>query len=319
MSLQPDIRDDGQVTVSADEVTDAPQWAASHRGYIYSLLLRHGAVLVTGLPIRSGADLVGIRDALGLRPAQLREQFAARRDLGDGVYTMPEWAADREQCLHHEQGYNIEVPRTLLVACLTPADVGGAMLLGDTRAALLTLPAHLVERFRTEGWLLERNFRPRFGLPWTMAFGTESPDEVERYCDERLIAWEWRRDGALHATQRRAAIVTHPVTGEECWFNDVAFFSQWSVDTAERNILLSAFGADGLPFNTYFGGGDLLDPDSWRRILDGYDAVLRRIPWRTGDLLLLDNILTAHGREPYVGTWEIAVAPAAPVRLGLMR
>jgi alpha-ketoglutarate-dependent taurine dioxygenase len=305
----------GVVRLAAGGGGDWLQWTAARRAEFDALLLRHGAVLVTGLPIRSGPDLAAARDALGYRPAPCREQFAARRELGDGVYSAPEWAADREQCLHHEQGYAVDTPRVLLMACLTPAGTGGATLLGDTRAALRALPAGLVDRFREEGWLLTRNFRPHFGVPHSVAFGTSTADEVERFCAERMIDCRWRPDATLHASQRRAAVVPHPVTGEECWFNDVAFFSQWSVASAERDVLLAAFGPDGIPFNTCFGGGEPVDEAGYDTIMAGYDEVLQRVDWRAGDLVLLDNILTAHGREPYTGQWEIAVALAEPVPL----
>jgi alpha-ketoglutarate-dependent taurine dioxygenase len=115
--------------------------------------------------------------------------------------------------------------------------------------------------------------------------------------------------------QRRAAVVRHPGTGEDCWFNDVAFFSQWSVDAEEREVLLAAFGPDGIPYNTSFGNGGPLGEPDWRRVLDAYDAVMSRVEWRAGDVLVLDNLLTAHGREPFTGDWETAVAPAEPVGL----
>jgi len=37
------------------------------------------------------------------------------------------------------------------------------------------------------------------------------------------------------------------------------------------------------------------------------------VPLRPGDVLLLDNLRTAHGREPYTGVREVAVALADPV------
>jgi len=286
-----------------------------NREEIFGQLLAHGSVLVSGLGLRSAEELAAVRDELGLRSASLHEQFAERRQLADGVYSEPVWAADREQCLHHEQGYGIDFPGLLLITCLTKAEAGGAMLLGDTREALDHLPPELLARFRATGWLLERNFRPHFGVPWSTALGASSPDEVEKICSERLIGCTWEPDGALHLTQRRSAIVRHPVTGAECWFNDAAFFSQWSIDTEERQVLLKAFGDHGIPFNARFGDGEAISEEAWRSILDGYDAVMRRVTLQAGDLLVVDNVLCAHGREPYTGTWELAIAPTQAVSL----
>ncbi len=80
-------------------------------------------------------------------------------------------------------------------------------------------------------------------------------------------------------------------------------------------MLLNAFGDRGIPFNTRFGDGEPISEASWRSIMDGYDAVVRRVPWCAGDLLLTDNILCAHGREPYTGSWELAIAPTETVSL----
>ncbi|MEV4920155.1 TauD/TfdA family dioxygenase, partial [Streptomyces tirandamycinicus] len=40
-----------------------------------------------------------------------------------------------------------------------------------------------------------------------------------------------------------------------------------------------------------------------------------REPWQPGDLMLVDNIRTAHSREPYEGPREILVGLADPVPL----
>jgi len=306
-------------TVDCSGVPDAAGWAAAHRDELEQALCRHGAIRLTGLAVATPADLAAIRDALGRAPVAPAEPFAARADLGHGVWSPPEWGADREQCLHHEEAYGLGFPALLLLACLAPARSGGQLLLGDARAALAALPGDLAGRFRAEGWRLEQTFRPHFGLPLAEAFGTSDPSTVERACADRLIAWEWQPDGVLHLSRRRSAVVTHPVTGDECWFNDVCFFSRWAVDAAERTLLLSAFGERGLPFDTRFGDGRPLAEADYLAIMRAYDEVLVRVPWRAGDLVLVDNLLTAHGREPYAGTWEVAVAPADPVPLAACR
>lgn len=46
-----------------------------------------------------------------------------------------------------------------------------------------------------------------------------------------------------------------------------------------------------------------------------YEAHTVRRPWQTGDLLLLDNLRTAHAREPFRGPRNVVVAMADPLRL----
>jgi alpha-ketoglutarate-dependent taurine dioxygenase len=290
-------------------------WAEEHRTDLDTLLLHHGAVLVTGAGVRSPADLSTLRERLGRRPAQSTDRFARRQDHGDGVYSWPEWAPDRDMCLHHEQSHGVRLPGLLLMGCLATPAYGGAMLVGDTRAVLGHLPERLATRFESTGWTLRRNFRPYLGLSWSEAFATADPEELRQRCADDLVGCSWSKDGTLRTAQRRATVVTHPVTGERCWFNDVAFFNQWSVAPAERGVLLSAFGPLGIPSNTLFGDGDPLTGEDYDAIMGAYEAATVRVEWAVGDLLLLDNVLTAHGREPYQGRWEVAVALADPMAL----
>ncbi|TLZ54349.1 MAG: TauD/TfdA family dioxygenase, partial [Gammaproteobacteria bacterium] len=40
-----------------------------------------------------------------------------------------------------------------------------------------------------------------------------------------------------------------------------------------------------------------------------------REPWQAGDLMLVDNLRTAHGREPFEGSRQVLVAMADAVHL----
>ena len=107
----------------------------------------------------------------------------------------------------------------------------------------------------------------------------------------------------------------HPVTGERCWFNQVAFLSKWTMAAEVREFLVDMYGADGLPFNTRFGGGDPIGEDVVQLINEVYDANTAREPWLAGDLLLVDNVRTAHSREPFEGQREVLVAMADATHL----
>jgi hypothetical protein len=45
-------------------------------------------------------------------------------------------------------------------------------------------------------------------------------------------------------------------------------------------------------------------------IRDAYDRARVLFPWQTGDIMLLDNMLVAHGRMPYTGPRKVVVALA---------
>ena len=113
-------------------------------------------------------------------------------------------------------------------------------------------------------------------------------------------------------------MVRHPVTGQRCWFNQIAFLNEWTIDPEVREYLVDVYGEDGLPFNTRFGNGDPIGEDIVELLNEIYEANTVREPWQAGDLMLVDNIRTAHSREPYEGPREVLVGdgrPGAPGRL----
>jgi len=110
-------------------------------------------------------------------------------------------------------------------------------------------------------------------------------------------------------------VVRHPVDGRPCWFNQVAFLNEWTLDPDIREYLVESYGPDGLPFTTRFGNGEPIGEDVVNLINNAYAAHTVREPWQAGDVMVVDNIRTAHGREPYEGNREVVVGMADAIRL----
>lgn len=79
-----------------------------------------------------------------------------------------------------------------------------------------------------------------------------------------------------------------------------------------RELLLEEFGESDLPFNTYYGDGKRIEPEIVAAIRDAIDAETVVFRWQAGDLLLLDNMLVAHGRNPYTGPRRLLASMADP-------
>jgi alpha-ketoglutarate-dependent taurine dioxygenase len=217
--------------------------------------------------------------------------------------------------MHNELSYALEFPGLLMFACLAAAASGGATGVADSAAVLRSLPAELAGRFEREGWLLTRNYNEDIGASAEEAFGTDDRGIIEAYCRANAIAFEWSSGGSLRTRQRRSAIVQHPVTGERCWFNQVAFLNERTLDPEAREYLVDIYGPDALPFTTSFGSGDPIGADVVQLLNDTYEAHTARDSWQAGDLLLVDNIRAAHSREPFEGSREVLAAMADAVRL----
>jgi alpha-ketoglutarate-dependent taurine dioxygenase len=299
----------------AEATGDAAGWAAEHRDALRAVVTEYGSVLVRGLELRDAAAVGGVFQRLGTGLMTEREAFASRRTYAEGVYSATKWPPNQQMCMHHELSYTLEFPGLLLFACLSPPTAGGATAVADSPTVLDALPSELVTRFEREGWQLVRNYNDEIGASFAEAFGTEDRGAVERYCRANAIEFEWQPDGGLRTRQRRSAVVRHPVTGQRCWFNQIPFLNEWTIAPEIREYLVDVYGADGLPFNTRFGNGDPIGEDVVELLNRVYEDNTAREPWQAGDLLLVDNLRTAHSREPYQGPREVLVAMADPVRL----
>ncbi|WP_164764801.1 TauD/TfdA family dioxygenase [Streptomyces lydicus] len=309
-------REPGKPPLLRAGATDsAAHWAAERRDALRAVVAEHGAVLVRGLGMSDPAQVGAVLQGLDGAPLSEREAFAARQTYSEGVYSSSKWPPSQPMCMHHELSYTLEFPGLMLFACLSAPTSGGTTAVADSAAVLDALPPALTERFEREGWLLTRSYHPEIGATLDQAFGTGDRDAVERYCRAHAIEFTWQPDGGLRTRQRRSAVVRHPVSGRRCWFNQIAFLNAWTMAPEVRDYLIDEYGPDGLPFNTHYGNGDPLAEDVVQLLNEVYEVHTARRPWEAGDLLLVDNVRTAHSREPFEGPRDVVVALADPVRL----
>ncbi|MFE7402506.1 TauD/TfdA family dioxygenase [Streptomyces sp. NPDC057557] len=299
----------------AEATGDALSWAAEHRDALRAVVAERGSLLVRGLGLRDAAETGAVFSKLATGLMTEKEVFAPRQTYSDGVYSSSKWPPNQPMCMHHELSYTLEFPGLMMFACLSAPTDGGATAVADSPTVLDALPAELTERFEREGWLLDRSYNGEIGASIAEAFGTDDRGAVESYCRANAITFEWQPDGELRTRQRRSAVVRHPVTGHRCWFNQIAFLNEWTMAPEVREYLVDVYGADGLPFNTRFGNGDPIGEDVVQLLNSVYEANTAREPWQAGDLMLVDNIRTAHSRETFEGPREVLVAMADRVHL----
>ncbi|MGW4564854.1 TauD/TfdA family dioxygenase [Streptomyces sp. NPDC004561] len=313
--LEVELRPDRPALLRVGPPGDAPGWAAEFREALRAQVVEHGALMVRGLGLRDADQTGAVFAGLAGELMAEREPFAPREAHGRGVYSSTTWPANQPMCMHHELSYTLEAPGLMLFACLTAPGEGGATAVADAEQVLRALPAGLTERFEREGWLLTRTYNDEIGASLEESFGTGDRAEIERYCRANAIDFTWRPDGSLHTEQRRSAVVRHPVTGGRCWFNQIAFLNEWTLAPEVREYLVDEYGEDGLPFNTRHGDGSPIAEDVVQLINSTYEEHTRREPWQAGDVLLVDNIRTAHSREAFTGERQVLVGMAEPSRL----
>ncbi|MFJ9929486.1 MULTISPECIES: TauD/TfdA family dioxygenase [Streptomyces] len=297
--------------VEATGPDDLVEHLTRHRAALRGLLLEHGALLLRGFDT-GGIDGFeqAVRAFTGCAPLEYAERSSPRSTIKGRVYTSTDYPPGEEIFLHNENSYQASWPRTLFFHCARPAHTRGATPLADTRRIHAAIPPAVREEFRARGWRVVRNFHPDLGSRWQDAFRTEDRAVVEAYCRQRGIAVEWRPGGGLRTTAVRSAIRVHPGTGEEVWFNHATFFHVTTLADEIRQGLREMFPEEDLPTHTYYGDGGRIPDEVVAELRAVYRAESTRFDWRRDDVLIVDNMLAAHGREPFTGPRRIAVAMA---------
>jgi alpha-ketoglutarate-dependent taurine dioxygenase len=289
-------------------------WAAGRRAEFQTLVTRHGAVLLRGFAVSGVPDFEACMEHICGSALEYRFRASPRTEVGRHIYTATDYPSDQAIFPHNEHSYSPICPNYLLFYSDKPAPEGGETPIGDNREISRLIDPAVKEQFQRRGVLYVRNYGAGFGLPWPIVFQTDDRATVERYCASLGIACEWKSSDRLCTRQRGPAVIRHPRTKEEVWFNHATFFHVTTLPEVMRTSLLAEFAEEDLPTQTYYGDGTPIEPDVLQHLRSLYLNSLHEFTWRTNDVLLLDNIFMVHGRNPYRGFRRILVAMAEAFR-----
>jgi alpha-ketoglutarate-dependent taurine dioxygenase len=281
--------------------------ANEHREFLHEQLLRYGAILLRGFQMENTANFEKFA-----RVFSEKELFnyaggvSPRRVLSDGVYTSTEYPSQFSLSLHNELSYSNIYPNLLFFGCLIAPQDRGETTLGDSRRILQKIDRQVLDVFKSKQLCYVRNLQADkgSGYSWQEAFESDDAATVEETCRKVGADFEWKANGGLRVSQIRPATLKHLITGEEVWFNQADGFHPSNLDEE----LLKTLSEDELRLNVYFGDGSLIESEMLahiRRVLQS-ETISHR--WQVGDILILDNILSAHGRMPFTGARKIILA-----------
>jgi hypothetical protein len=124
----------------------------------------------------------------------------------------------------------------------------------------------------------------------------------------------WRT--CLDRSNIELAYLWQALAADECLrakrFHAGSLFHVSNLEPHVRDALLAAISEEDLPRNAYYGDGTPIETSILDEIRQAYQGVAVQFPWQQGDVLMLDNMLVAHGRAPYKGARKILVAMAEP-------
>lgn len=287
-------------------------WARNNRDFLELNLSRYGGILFRGFDVETQDDFAQAVRSMSVELMHYMEGATPRVQLGENIYTSTEYPPNQSIELHNELSYVTTWPGRIWFFCITPSEQGGETPIADIRQVLKRINPEIVERFRQKSWMLVRNFGNDMSLPWQSVFRTEDSAAAEAYCRAAQVEVEWVDSQHLRTRQVRPPVAKHPRTGEMIWFNHICFWHVSALAPDVRESMLAFFKEEDLPYNTYYGDGSPIEASVIEELRDAYRQETVSFPWRKKDLLMLDNMLVAHGRSPFVGPRRILVAMGDP-------
>ncbi|HEY8228438.1 MAG TPA: amino acid adenylation domain-containing protein [Pyrinomonadaceae bacterium] len=290
---------------SAD--VDLAEWTISNKKTVDQHLLKHGAILFRGFAVNSVDEFEHIASA------SCPELFGEYGDLpreeqGGKIYGSTPYPADETILFHNESSHMHRWPMLIWFYCVRAAAAGGETPIIDSRKIYQLMEREIRDRFERKGLKYVRNFSDGLDVSWQHFFQTSDRTAVEEYCRRAEIDFEWRRGNSLRTSQNCPAVVRHPQTGEKLFFNQLQLHHISCLTPAVRESLLSMMKEEDLPRNVYYGDGLPIEDSVMEYLRDLYSKLAVSFPWRERDVLMLNNMLVAHSRNPFVGERKILVA-----------
>ncbi|WED41795.1 TauD/TfdA family dioxygenase [Legionella cardiaca] len=318
---------EGFPTVFTFKKTNASEWKQKiphYKAQIQQQLLTHGALLFRDLPLTTAEHFSDFIKAINLGTFVNYIGGDSPRDkVINKIYTSTEAPPHIYIPLHQELSYLKTYPAHVYFYCEIEPEYQGETVIADARKIYNSLDPEVVSRFREKeltyishyyqksALMTFINYLARSHKSWMDVFETDSKTIVEQFCQTNEIRWRWLRGNWIELKHTRPALLQHPITKETVWFNQAHLY-----DFNPKLLGLLNFLAVKLLYfrrltrlhEVIFADGSTISRADLYHILDTLKKHTVSFPWKKGDVMVLDNVLTMHGRAPFKGKRRILTA-----------
>jgi hypothetical protein len=283
----------------------ACDWLRPRRGELLAQASQHGAILFRGFPLATPQDFDAFIGAFELKNFPYEESLsnAVRIVKTPRVFTANEAPPHVNIYFHHEMAQTPIYPSRLFFFCEQPASSGGATPLCRSDILWEKLAERCPQFARdceTKG-LKYTNVMPTdndptsgMGRGWQSTLRTTTKEGAEKRLQGLGYSWEWLPSGDLRATTPVLPAVRRLSDGRRTFFNQlIAAFQGWKDARNDPSKAIT------------FGDGASLDRDAVNVATELAEELAFNVLWQKGDVALVDNFVTMHGRRTFSGTRKV--------------
>lgn len=305
----------------AQDTATFVRWMANNHAAIESALLTFGAIVWRGFPVADTDDFIAMMGRFESYSKGYAGGTSNRKAIKGPAMEATRTPPNVYIQLHQEMSYMPGSPRALAFYCKRAPESGGETVICDMRGLLEEIPDDTRRKFVELGARYVRNLRsadvedwradPELRhATWQYWFDSDDRDEIAAKLDERGTNYLWNDDASLTFWNSEPAVTHHPITGDALYFNQLNSQIQNAHTIGkERADMFDRLYGDhtGRPYSVSFGNGDPVTEADYLAVCAIFEARKIAFEWQPGDVMLLDNRLTAHGRHPYTGERDVQV------------
>jgi len=285
----------------ANSLGESIDWLKKNIHQIEAELESSGAVLFRGFPIDDAQTFDAFSAAFNYKSFTYQESFsnAVRVNFTERVFTANEAPKDVEIYLHHEMAQTPVSPDKLFFFCKAAADFGGETPIcrsDKLYEALKKLAPELVQDFLEKGVKYttympnEDNHESGQGRSWKNTLSVNNKKEAETRLIELGYSWQWVDDNSLKAITPILPAIKKLDNGIHTFYNQlIAAYLGWKGVKEDPSIAIT------------FGDQSHIAPESLELIVQLSKQFTFDLAWQDGDMVLVDNKMTMHGRRSYSG------------------
>ena len=295
-------------------------------------LEQYGSVLLRGMPIDDTAQAEALLLALGV---EFDDDYlggaSPRSRLSDHFFTSTEAPAPYVITFHTEMCYLKQRPGKIFFYCITePSEVGETPVF-DCAAIFDSLPVALQQKIEQKGMIYQRYFvekKARFFnvyKTWMDSFQAATREQAEAACRQQGLEFEWQSNGGLITRAKMPGFIIDPKSGKKCisltlYNGESAPYEMFKfkkrINPLARlglsALVRSQYAKERVFMKTLWGDGSEISREETHTMIDTAWACSTLFKWKQGDLLILDNIRSGHGRLNVTKPRKIAAALGDP-------